>query len=66
MKKKNRNTDKNLHASNVTVSSFDRFGAGIKKYGYDSEFRKEYQSLTTQLRHDELNAFFDKWEVPMN
>lgn len=45
---------------------FDRFGAGIKKYGFDSEFRKECQSLLQQLRHDELEEFFDKWDVPKN
>jgi len=43
-----------------------RFGLGIKKYGYDSDFRKEYQSMTAQLRHNELNEFFDKWDVPKN
>lgn len=43
-----------------------RFGLGIKKYGYDSEFRKEYESLIAQLRHHELNEFFDKWDVLKN
>ncbi len=43
-----------------------RFDLGIKKYGYDSEFRKAYQSMTAQLRHDELNEFFDEWDVPKN
>ena len=60
------NTDKKLHISDVMVSSFDRFKAGIKKYGYNSEFRKEYESMTAQLRHSELDEFFDKWEVPKN
>lgn len=59
-------TDKKLHISDVMVSSFDRFGAGIKKYGYDSDFRKEYESLLKQLRHDELDEFFDRWDVPNN
>lgn len=54
-----------LGISDVMVSS-DRFGLGIKKYGYNSEFRKEYESMTAQLRHDELNEFFDKWDVPKN
>ena len=50
----------------VVMVSSDRFGLGIKKYGYNSEFRKEYEGMTAQLRHDELNKFFDKWEVPKN
>jgi hypothetical protein len=43
-----------------------RFSLGIKKYGYNSEFRKAYESMTAQLRHDELNEFFDEWDVPYN
>ncbi|MCK9417513.1 hypothetical protein M0Q97_12805 [Candidatus Dojkabacteria bacterium] len=43
-----------------------RVSLGYKKYGYDSDFRKEYQSMTAQLRHHELNEFFDKWDVPKN
>ena len=43
-----------------------RFSLGIKKYGYNSEFRKAYESMTAQLRHDELNEFFDEWNVPYN
>jgi hypothetical protein len=58
--------DKELHISDVMVSSFDRFKAGIKKYGYNSKFRKEYESMTAQLRHDEIDEFFDKWDVPKN
>lgn len=59
--------NKNVEISNETQTlSSDRFGLGIKKYGYNSEFRKEYESLTAQLRHDELNEFFDKWDVPKN
>jgi hypothetical protein len=72
------NTDKKLHISDVMVSSdckcknctgqieYYRFRLGIKKYGYESEFRKVYQSMTAQLRHDELNEFFDEWNVPKN
>jgi len=43
-----------------------RFDLGIKKYGYDSEFTKSYHSMMRQLRHDELNEFFDEWSVPKN
>jgi hypothetical protein len=43
-----------------------RYNLGIKKYGWDSEFRKEYQSMMLQLRHDELNEFFNNWDVPKN
>lgn len=70
MSKENKTSDKrengNDFISDVMVSSFDRFGAGIKKYGYDSEFRKECECLLKQLRHDELNEFFDRWDVPKN
>lgn len=45
---------------------YHRFELGIKKYGYDSEFRKAYESMTSQLRHHELNEFFDEWDVPKN
>ena len=41
----------------------DRLKIGIKKYGYNSEFMREYQSLMLQLRYDEREEFFDKWEV---
>ena len=72
------NTDKKLHISDVMVSSdcqcknctgqieYYRFGLGLKKFGYNSEFRKSYESMTAQLRHDELNEFFDDWNVPKN
>ena len=71
-------TDKKLNISDVMVSSdckcknctgqieYYRYGLGIKKYGYESEFRKAYQSMTAQLRHDELNEFFDEWNVTKN
>jgi hypothetical protein len=42
----------------------DRFKLGIKIYGYDSEFRKSYESMTQQLRHSELDEFFNKWGIP--
>lgn len=45
---------------------YQRFELGIKKYGYDSEFRKAYENMTAQLRHHELNEFFDEWDVPKN
>jgi hypothetical protein len=45
-------------------SNYDRFEAGIKMYGYSSDFRKEYSTLVAQVRHDELDEFFDKWNVP--
>lgn len=43
-----------------------RFDLGVKKYGYDSEFRRAYESMTAQLRHHELNEFFDEWDIPKN
>lgn len=42
----------------------DRFKLGVKKYGYDSQFVKEYQSLCAQLRHDEFDDFFNRWGIP--
>ena len=69
---------KNSNMSDVTINSdcdykncigqieYYRFRLGVKKYGYDSEFRKVYESMTAQLRHDELNKFFDEWDVPKN
>lgn len=57
----------NCQCKNCTGQiEYHRFGLGIKKYGYDSEFRKAYESMTAQLRYDELNEFFDKWDVPKN
>lgn len=41
----------------------DKFELGIKRYGFDSEFRKEYERITAQLRHHDLDAFFTKWEI---
>jgi hypothetical protein len=41
----------------------DRLKAGIKKYGYDSEFMRQYESLMLQLKYDECEEFFDKWKV---
>ena len=41
----------------------DRLKLGIKKYGYDSEFIREYNSLMLQLKYDEREKFFDKWKI---
>jgi hypothetical protein len=41
-----------------------RVKLGIEKYGYDSDFRREYECMTATLRHHELNEFFDEWQVP--
>jgi hypothetical protein len=42
----------------------DRLKYGIKKFGWNSEFRKQYESMTAQLRHDELDKFFDGFNIP--
>lgn len=42
----------------------DRFLLGIRKYGFDSEFRKGYQSISSCLNFHELDEYCDKWEVP--
>jgi len=52
-----------LQHTEPALKLHDRFRAGIKKYGYESQFVREYQSLMQQLRYDERNEFFDKWEV---
>ena len=44
------------------MAMMDRLKLGIQKHGYNSEFRKEYDSLCKQLRYNELDKFFDKWE----
>jgi len=48
----------NLKKVKNKKKKMDRFGKGVKKYGFDSNFVKEYQSLCAQLRHDELDDFF--------
>ena len=42
----------------------ERLKYAIKKFGYNSEFIKSYHSMTAQLRHDELDKFFDVWCIP--
>jgi hypothetical protein len=49
-----------------TSERSDRFKAGIKKYGYDSDFVKGYQSLIAQLRFDELDKYLNKWEIDLS
>lgn len=61
-----KNTDKKLHISDVSdscLSREDRFKLGIKKYGFDSDFMREYNSLRMQIRYDEDDEFFDKWGI---
>jgi hypothetical protein len=41
----------------------ERFKAGVKKYGWESEFVKEYHALMAQLKFSERDQFFDKWNV---
>ena len=55
-----------LHISDVSdscLSREDRFKLGIKKYGFDSDFMREYNSLRMQIRYDEDDEFFDKWNI---
>lgn len=47
-----------------SFSEYSRFRAGMKKYGYNSKFTKEYESLCMQLRHNELDELCDKWNIP--
>ena len=71
MNKDNNNTEldnmnKKLHISDVSdscLSREDRFKLGIKKYGFDSDFMREYNSLRMQIRYDEDDEFFDKWGI---
>lgn len=46
------------------MKKFDRFKYGIKLYGWDSTFRKEYNSLIYQLKYHEIDKFFDSWSIP--
>ena len=41
----------------------DRFRRGIKRYGYNSEFRRAYESMTATLRYSELDTFFNFWNL---
>lgn len=49
--------------SDSCLSREDRFKLGIKKYGFDSDFMREYNSLRMQIRYDEDDEFFDKWGI---
>jgi len=41
----------------------DRFLRGIRVYGWNSEFRKEYESYMMQIRYDELDDLCDKYKI---
>jgi len=41
----------------------DRLKIGVKKYGMDSKFYKEYRALCQTLRYEELDSFFAKWGI---
>lgn len=41
----------------------DGLKLGIQKYGWNSEFRKEYESLCFQLRFEYVTELFKKWKV---
>ena len=41
----------------------DRLKSGVNKYGFRSDFTKEYTLLCDQLRYDELDSFLRKWDV---
>ncbi len=59
--------DVKFNENEAIISEFnfniDKFKLGIKKYGYDSDFRREYESLTQSLRHEELKDLFKKYEI---
>ena len=60
------NVEKELRISGVSdscLSREDRFKLGIKKYGFDSDFMREYNSLRMQIRYDEDDEFFNKWNI---
>lgn len=40
----------------------DRFRIGINRWGWDSDFRKGYQSLCAQLHFERLDKYFDEWD----
>jgi len=41
----------------------DRFLRGIKMYGWDSKFRREYESYMMQIRYNELDNLCDKYKI---
>jgi hypothetical protein len=46
------------------MENTDRLLMGVRIYGYDSKFMREYTSLVYQLRYDEVENFFDSWKIP--
>lgn len=46
--------------------SHENLRRGIKKYGFDSEFMKEYHALCAMLNFHNLSKFFKKWNVVEN
>ncbi len=42
----------------------ERLRYGFKKFGFDSDFKREYSSMCAQLRFNELDEFFSNWEIP--
>ena len=40
----------------------DRFTLGLRRWGWESDFRKGFESLCAQLRHHEMEKYFDEWD----
>ena len=43
--------------------AYDKLQAGVKKYGMDSKFMKEYKALCQQARYEDLDSFFARWGI---
>jgi len=48
----------------VKTNWSERLKYGVKKFGWDSDFIKSFLSMTAQLRHHELDKFFDDYLIP--
>ena len=40
----------------------DKYTLNIKRFGYDSDFRKEYQTMCVTMHYDKRIELFDKWD----
>lgn len=40
----------------------DRYKLNIKRFGWDSDFRREYESMCATLHYDKRFELFDKWD----
>lgn len=48
------------------LKRIERLELGIKKYGYDSDFRKEIEAVVEEfpVKISEMDKIFDKYDIP--